>query len=137
MLPPAVSTEVNEGRGWVSKKGDMIFFTRCPEEKGKENRCGLYMAKKQGSTWGLLKNYLSVWILLLSRIQVYLPILKVLYFVTNMKGGYGKTDIWSCTYDAKTNSWGQPKNAGPLVNTEGNEVYPSISDDGKKIIFLF
>lgn len=29
----AVSTPVNEGRGWVSAKGDMIFFTRCPEEE--------------------------------------------------------------------------------------------------------
>jgi hypothetical protein len=52
LLPPAVSSPVNEGQGWVSKKGDMIFFTRCPEDKGVQNKCGVYMAKKQGSTWG-------------------------------------------------------------------------------------
>jgi len=135
LLPPAVSTEVNEGRGWVSKKGDMIFFTRCPEEKGKENQCGLFMAKKQGSTWGPADR------LPFSNDSITFahPSLsadgKTLYFVSNMTGGYGKTDIWSCTYDPKSNSWGQPKNAGPTVNTEGMEVYPSISDDGKRLYF--
>jgi peptidoglycan-associated lipoprotein len=135
LLPPAVSTEVNEGRGWVSKKGDMIFFTRCPEEKGAENKCGLYMAKKQGSTWGEAAR------LPFSNDTVTFahPSLsadgKVLYFTSNMAGGYGKQDIWSCTYDVKSNSWGQPKNAGPTVNTEGVEVYPALTDDGKKLYF--
>jgi peptidoglycan-associated lipoprotein len=135
LLPPAVSTDVNEGRGWVSKKGDMIFFTRCPEEKGQENQCGLYMAKKQGSTWGPAER------LPFSNDSIVFahPSLsadgKTLYFASNMSGGYGKLDIWSCTYDPKSNSWGQPKNAGPTVNTEGMEVYPSVSDDGKKLYF--
>jgi peptidoglycan-associated lipoprotein len=52
-----------------------------------------------------------------------------------MSGGYGGLDIWKCTYDAKANVWGQPINAGPAINTEGNEMYPTISDDGKKLYF--
>jgi peptidoglycan-associated lipoprotein len=135
LLPPAISSAVNEGRGWVSKKGDMIFFTRCPEEKNKQMKCGLYMAKKQGSTWGeasrLPFNADSV--------QFGHPTLsadgKVLYFASRMSGGYGGVDIWSCTYDAKNNAWGQPVNAGPAVNTEGDEMYPTISDDSKKLYF--
>jgi len=135
LLPPAVSTPVNEGQAWVSKKGDMIFFTRCPEEKGKQNKCGLYMAKKQGSTWG------EATLLPFSNdtVQFGHPCLssdgKLLYFATRMSGGYGGIDIWSCTFDPKTNSWGQPKNAGPAVNTEGNEMYPTVSDDGKRLYF--
>ena len=135
LLPPAISTPVNEGQGWVSKKGDMIFFTRCPEEKNKQNKCHIYMAKKQGSTWGpadlLPFNNDSV--------NFAHPSLsadtKILYFTSRMSGGYGGADIWSCTYDAKLNAWGQPKNAGPAVNTEGNEMYPSVSDDGKRLYF--
>jgi peptidoglycan-associated lipoprotein len=135
LLPPSIATDVNEGRGWVSKKGDMIFFTRCPEEKGMENKCALFMAKKQGSTWGEptrlpFSN---------DTITFAHPTLssdgKVLYFASNLSGGYGKLDIWSCSYDVKTNSWGQPKNAGPTVNTEGMEVYPAVTDDGKKLYF--
>lgn len=134
-LPPAVSTEVNEGRAWVSKKGDMIFFTRCPEEKGSENKCGVYMARKQGSTWGQAIKLPFV----VDSITYAHPTLssdgKTLYFVSNMPGGYGKMDIWSCSFNSKTNVWGQPKNLGPNVNTEGNEVYPSVSDDGKRLYF--
>ena len=135
LLPPAISSPVNEGQGWVSKKGDMIFFTRCPEEKGKQVKCGLYMAKKQGSTWGVatrlpFNN---------DTVQFGHPTLsadgKFLYFTSRMSGGYGGLDIWKCTYDAKANVWGQPTNAGPAVNTEGNEMYPTISDDGKKLYF--
>lgn len=133
LLPPAISSPVNEGQGWVSKKGDMIFFTRCPE--GKQVKCGLYMAKKQGSTWGVatrlpFNN---------DTVQFGHPTLsadgKFLYFASRMSGGYGGLDIWKCTYDAKANVWGQPTNAGPAVNTEGNEMYPTVSDDGKKLYF--
>jgi peptidoglycan-associated lipoprotein len=135
LLPPSISSPVNEGQGWVSKKGDMIFFTRCPEEKGKQVKCGLYMAKKQGSTWGVatrlpFNN---------DTVQFGHPTLsadgKFLYFASRMSGGYGGLDIWKCTYDAKANVWGQPTNAGPAVNTEGNEMYPTVSDDGKKLYF--
>lgn len=135
LLPPAISTPVNEGQGWVSKKGDMIFFTRCPEEKGKQIKCGLYMAKKQGSTWGVATRLpFNV-----DSIHFAHPSLsadgKFLYFASRMSGGYGGIDIWRCTYDAKANVWGQPTNAGPAVNTEGDEMYPTVSDDGKKLYF--
>lgn len=135
LLPPAISSPVNEGRGWVSKKGDLIFFTRCPEEKGKQNKCGIYMAKKQGSTWGEAQRLpFNV-----DSVQFGHPSLsadgKVLYFAAKMSGGYGGADIWSCTFDMKANSWGQPVNAGPAVNTAGDELYPTISDDGKKLYF--
>ena len=135
ILPPAVSTEVNEGRAWVTKKGDFIFFTRCPEEKNKENKCGLFMSRKQGSTWGAAVPLPFV----VDSITFAHPTMsadgKTLYFVSNMSGGYGKMDLWSCSFNPKTNVWGQPKNLGNTVNTEGNEVYPTVSDDGKKLYF--
>ncbi len=135
LLPPAVSTPVNEGRAWVAKKGDMIFFTRCPEEKNKENKCGVFMAKKQGSTWGeaMLLPFAT------DSANFAHPSLSVdgkkLYFAANIPGGYGGMDIYSCTFEPKSNSWGQPKNLGPNVNTEGTEVYPTVSDDGKRLYF--
>jgi peptidoglycan-associated lipoprotein len=113
----------------------MIFFTRCPEEKNKENKCAIYMAKKQGSTWGEAAPVPFG----VDTVQFGHPSLasdgKTLYFASRLGGGYGGIDIWYCSYEAKTNSWGQPKNAGPMVNTEGDEVYPSISDDRKKLYF--
>lgn len=134
-LPPSVSTEVNEGRAWVSKKSDLIFFTRCPEEKGKQNKCGVYMARKQGSTWGQAERLPFSTDTITFAYPTLSADMKILYFASNMKGGYGKMDIWSCTFDSKTNAWGQPKNLGASINTEGNEVYPAISDDGKRMYF--
>lgn len=135
LLPPAIATPVNEGQGWISKKGDMIFFTRCPEEKNVNNKCHIYMAKKQGSTWG------EAQLLPFNNDTVNFahPCLsadtKTLYFTSKMSGGYGGADIWMCTFDAKANSWGQPKNLGPTVNTEGNEMYPTVTDDNKRLYF--
>ncbi len=135
LLPPSISTEVNEARGWVSKKGDMIFFTRCPEEKGKQNKCGLYMARKQGSTWGPAEKLPFD----NDTITYGHPCLsvdgKTLFFASRLGGGYGGIDIWSCSFDPKSNSWGQPKNLGPQVNTAGNETFPSVSDDGRRLYF--
>ncbi len=50
-----------------------------------------------------------------------------IYFVSDMPGGQGGTDIWYC--DNQGNSWGAPRNMGPRVNTAGNELYPYIAPD--------
>ena len=52
LLPPTVDSKFNEGVGCVSKNGDMIFFSRSPEATGKQLKTQIYMAKKQGNTWG-------------------------------------------------------------------------------------
>ncbi len=52
----------------------------------------------------------------------------LLYFVSNMPGGSGGTDIY---YAVKTDSgWAEPRNAGPAVNTAGNEMFPYFAPDG-------
>lgn len=50
-----------------------------------------------------------------------------MYFVSDMPGGQGGTDIWFC--DNLGNNWGAPQNMGPKVNTAGNEMYPFIGRD--------
>ena len=53
---------------------------------------------------------------------------KRLYFISDMPGGYGQTDIWMC--NRVNNTWGQPENLGPSVNTEGREMFPYVHKDG-------
>lgn len=51
-----------------------------------------------------------------------------LYFSSNRPGGYGGMDIYVCS---RTNEgWSDPVNLGPSVNTEGNEMFPFISNIG-------
>lgn len=53
---------------------------------------------------------------------------EVLYFTSDMPGGYGGTDIYFSTYSG--GFWSDPINLGPEVNTTGNESFPFISNDG-------
>ena len=53
---------------------------------------------------------------------------KTLYFVSNMPGGHGGTDIWYCPL-LDDGSWGEPVNAGAVVNSEGNELFPYVYGD--------
>jgi peptidoglycan-associated lipoprotein len=135
LLPPTVDSKFNEGVGCVSKKGDMIFFSRSPEVPGKQLKTQIYMAKKQGNTWGEAQ----VLPFCVDSVAYGHPYLsadgKVLYFASRMSGGYGGADIWYSTYDAKANVWGKPVNCGPAVNTDGNELYPTLSDDSKNLYF--
>lgn len=53
---------------------------------------------------------------------------KWLYFTSNMPGSIGGTDIWRVSIQG--DSYGTPENMGSLINTEGNEMFPFIHDDG-------
>ena len=52
---------------------------------------------------------------------------KYIYFASDMKGTIGASDI----YRAKIlkNGYGKPENLGALINTQGRESFPFVSDD--------
>ncbi len=54
---------------------------------------------------------------------------KTMYFVSDMPGGMGGTDIYYC--DKYTDgTWGTPKNLGNKINTTGNEMFPYVANNG-------
>ncbi len=54
---------------------------------------------------------------------------KTMYFVSDMPGGYGGTDIY-VTRLGDDNQWSEPVNLGKSINTEGNEMFPFIHKNG-------
>jgi tetratricopeptide (TPR) repeat protein len=52
---------------------------------------------------------------------------KVLYFTSDMPGGYGKTDIWYASLKPD-GSWDIPQNCGPLINTAEEDDFPTVND---------
>ena len=134
-LVAALVSKMNEASVSVSKKGDVMFMTRCPEAKGKSLKCQLYVCKKQGPSWAepelLPFNVDSV--------SFAHPAINVagdvLYFTSKLAGGYGGKDIWMSTFNKKDKAWGQPVNLGPSVNTAGDEMYPYMADDDKTLYF--
>jgi tetratricopeptide (TPR) repeat protein len=54
---------------------------------------------------------------------------EVLFFTSDMPGGAGGKDIYYCR--KSEDHWESPINAGPLVNTPGNEMFPYIDPVGR------
>lgn len=134
-LATSVVSKMNEGGAYVSKKGDLMFMTRCPEAKNKQLKCQIYVCKKQGPSWAepvLLPFNIDT---VSFRHAVISPDGNTLYFDSRLSGGYGGNDIWMSSFDAKAKEWGQPVNLGPQVNTAGIEGYPYIADDNKTLYF--
>jgi peptidoglycan-associated lipoprotein len=50
-----------------------------------------------------------------------------MYFVSDMPGGVGGTDIWMAKKE--NGKWGTPVNMGPQVNTPFNEMFPAVYHD--------
>lgn len=125
-----------------NQAGDVLYLTRTyPGKNGelskearqtyKTHNLELFILKKVNGTWQTpepfayndVKKY-SVGHAALSSDE------KTLYFVSDMPGGKGGTDIWYSLLNVD-GSWGTPINAGNAINTEGNEMFPSLTADGK------
>ncbi len=125
----AINTEDNEGSGSLNENGTVIYFTRCQVEKKKQMGCQIYKSVKTGKVW---QDAEIVQVVDDTSIIVGHPALSPdeseLYFVADMKGGYGKKDIW--VVDISGNSIGEPENLGPAINTPEDEMFPYVANDG-------
>lgn len=129
-LPEPVNTKDNEGLSTMTRKGDMMIFTRCLVEKNKQMYNQLWSAPKKGNSWGEPTKLPFC----IDTLKYASPSLTsdgmTLFFSSNMPGGQGENDIWFAKYDKKSQKWGTPVNLGPGINTAGNDVFPFIHDDG-------
>lgn len=134
-LGTTIVSKFNDASAAVSKKGDVMFMTRCPEGKGKQFKCQLFVCKKQGPSWAEPEELPFN----IDSIAFAHPAInitgKVLYFTSKLPGGYGGKDIWMSTYNDKGKTWGDPVNCGPSINTPGDEMYPYMADDDKTLYF--
>jgi Tol biopolymer transport system component len=51
-------------------------------------------------------------------------------------GGYGNADLWITIRSAVSDTWGEPVNLGPAVNTSDYDFLPCISSDGRTLYFM-
>ena len=127
-----MNTSNHEASPSMNKRGNELYFTRCMENSKVKPipTCEIYYSKKKG------KNWISPVLLPLPYDSVSSfahPSLssdgKILYFSSDMKGGYGGKDIWYIK-KVKRDEWSEPINLGDEINTSGNELFPFIHMDG-------
>ena len=53
----------------------------------------------------------------------------VLIFSSDMPGGFGGYDLWRATRKSTADDFGKPVNMTSILNTEGNEMFPTLRTD--------
>ena len=134
ILPSPINTQYHESTPIFTKDGKTMYFTRVNydgRKLGKDKKqivnLKLYKASLINGKWSNIDELpfnshdYSVGHPALS------PDEKTLYFVSDMPGGIGKTDLYKIRVDGDT--YGEPINLGTTINTAGKEMFPFVGDD--------
>lgn len=127
----------HDGPACINTTGDKIYFTRNNYVSGKatESRSGeiklkIYSGTKSKDGFKNVKelNFNG------NEYSCAHPSINhdesIIYFASDKGGGYGGTDIYYSTYNTHKKKWSRPINAGPAVNSAGNERFPFIHESG-------
>jgi len=137
ILEGDANTKYHEGLTTFSPDGNIMYFSRESYfedqyeqdtlSKNKISVIQLYKAGRDGVNWTSVEQ-LSI---SSDDYSVKNPSLskdgKTLYFASDMPGGFGLFDIYKVAVN-KDGSLGTPQNLGNGINTEGQEMFPYISD---------
>jgi peptidoglycan-associated lipoprotein len=125
-----LNSEFEDGTPSFSSDFRELYYTRCEAGKREKKGCVIMYTKKAGDKWSEAKN---IGLLPDTLVAAHPSISKdglTLYFVSDLKGGFGKKDIWKVTRAREGDSWSKPENLGPDINTPGEELFPYIREDG-------
>ncbi len=129
-LPEPINTPYNEGTATFGPKDAFMLYTQCNGPDGSLKNCRIMISRVRGNRWSdpkplpLCKD---------STVNYGHPSLsrdgRMLFFVSDMPGGYGGKDIWVSFYSRRARTWGDPVNLGPTINTPHDEMFPFIYRD--------
>ena len=130
-----LNTKFHESSPIFTRDGNTMYFTRNNYNNGKKGKdekktilLKLYKATKTDNIWSdatelpFNSDQYSTAHPSLS------PEEKALYFVSDMPGTLGQSDIWKVAIN-NDNSFGIPENLGKIINTEGRETFPFVTND--------
>jgi outer membrane protein OmpA-like peptidoglycan-associated protein/tetratricopeptide (TPR) repeat protein len=130
-----INSKYHEGPAAFFKDGQRVIFTRNNFLNGKArkssdgiNKLKLYIANAEKNGWGDLAELPFNSDEYSTGHPALSPDEKLLFFASDMPGGYGGTDIYVSRLDGE--NWSAPINLGNEVNTKGNEMFPFIDEKG-------
>lgn len=132
---PSLNTRYHESNVIVTSDGKTMYFTRdnynddkLEGDKNRVTHLKIYKATLNNGNWDDVRelpfnsNEYSCGHPALSADE------KTLYFVSDMSGGLGATDIYKVAIN-DDGSYGEVKNLGAPINTEAREMFPSIDSE--------
>jgi peptidoglycan-associated lipoprotein len=134
-----VNTTQNEGTACFDSKKKKLYFTRCPNAEKMDLGCEIWTADLSGEDF---ENPMRISLKTNDTVSVGHPCLTpddmMLIFASDMtesangEKSFGGRDLWYVTYDKRSKMWDSvPHNMGPMFNSAGNELFPSIGPKGQ------
>jgi len=128
------NTQMNDGPDCLTADEQTMYFTGC-DLPGGEGMCDIYVTVREGDKWAEPKNLGKNINSRYSDANASVAADgKTLYFVSTKPEGLGGYDIWY-SLKQEDGAWGEAKNMGPTINTEGNEVFVFIHWDMVTLYF--
>lgn len=132
--PPAFAGDGLEADPWFTPDGRTLYFISSRSTDGRHHDdLDLWKISRDASgKWGEPQRLPEP---LNSRAQEWFPRLAAdgwLWFGSGREGGFGKTDIWRAR-ETTPGHW-DLENAGPAINTDGQEYEAELSRDGKRLL---
>lgn len=132
-----LNSKFHEASPVFTKDGKTVYFTRNNYLEGKKGKDGnnitlikIYKASMENDKWENISelpfdsNNYSTGHPALS------PDEKTLYFVSDMPGTMGLSDIFKVSIN-EDGTFGTPENLGNTINTEGRETFPYVTDENE------
>jgi peptidoglycan-associated lipoprotein len=131
LLKGAANGKYNDGAATLNSKGSTMFFTICGGKDGKLTTCQIFSSNRRGrDEWdeAIMLDFCD------TAYTYGQPSLskdgKTLFFAADIPGGFGGKDIWMVKEVGRGKTWSEPINLGSAINTDADEMFPSIADDG-------
>lgn len=131
--PSALGTNINRegfhvGNLSISSDGRRMYFTRALLDGNDLGESKIYYSDKGGNGWGPANELEGINGDYIAKQPVVGELFgnEVLFFVSNMEGGYGGFDIYYSTRRGDT--YAPPVNLGATINTKGDEETPFYQD---------
>jgi len=131
-----VNSKFHEDTPVFTKDGKTMYFTRNNFNDGKRGKDAsrttllkIYKATLVGDKWDNVtelpfnSDAYSVAHPSLSADE------KTMYFASDMTGTHGQSDLWRVSING--DSFGTPENLGTVINTEGKETFPIMTDENE------
>lgn len=126
-----INTELPEGSITFSKDFKEAYFTRCDYSETKNSFCAIYytyLENNDKESWSEPKK-ISIFGDTVNVGQPFLaPDGQRLYFASDAPFGYGGNDIYFMQKNGE--EWSNPFNAGFLINTDKEELFPTVDSKG-------